>query len=106
MVLEGMTIGDKELIKIQKSLVFIAKYADKNEEIKDIKDYYNCLLNYMKELWYNKKVPLEIDPSKNIFIIEDEAGIPYIVFSKALDDYLTKNQTLYIKGKEGLKWIF
>ena len=29
-----------------------------------------------------------------------------IVFSKTLDDYLTKNQTLYIKGKEGLKWIF
>lgn len=99
-------IEDKELLKIQKSLIFIAKNADKNEDIKNINDYYQYILSYMKELWYNKKLPKELDPSKHIIIVNDEVGIPYIVFSQSLDNYLTKNQTLYLKDKEGLKWIF
>lgn len=102
-----MTNKDKELLKIQKSLIFLAESAEKDETITSLDKYYDLLVSYLMELWYNKKLPEKLNPKANVYIFqEEETGVYLISFTEELENYITKGKTLYPKGKENLKWIF
>ena len=89
----------EDLIKIQDSITFIITNPD-DFEIDTVEDFYNALVSYLTELWYNKKIPPELKPSRHVYIITDRRGKESIKFSKEFEDFITAEGTL-IRTFEG-----